>query len=72
MIQHGEGGARFSNPSGGTDSGVAQIGTRLSRPDQFDGCYDCALRDGSTCPEHPEGISSREMGPCEKWRQRNS
>ena len=31
MIQHGEGEARFSNPSGGTDSGVAQTGTRLSR-----------------------------------------
>jgi len=30
MIQHGEGEARFSNPSGGTDSVIA-TGTRLSR-----------------------------------------
>jgi hypothetical protein len=30
MTQHGKGGARFSNPSGGTDSVVA-TGTRLSR-----------------------------------------
>jgi hypothetical protein len=30
MTQHGKGEARFSNPSGGTDSVVAQTGTRLS------------------------------------------
>jgi len=69
MIQHGEGEARFST-SGGTASVVA-TGTLLPRPDQFDGCYDCALRDGNKCPEHSEGIPSREMGPCEVWKQRN-
>jgi hypothetical protein len=68
MTQHGEGEARFS--SGGTASVVA-TGTRLSRPDEFDGCYDCALRDGNKCPEHLEGIPSREMGPCEEWKPRN-
>jgi hypothetical protein len=30
MTQHGKGGARFSNPSGGTASDIA-TGTRLSR-----------------------------------------
>ena len=71
MIQHGEGGVRFSSDSGGTAVGEAD--TRLPRPDNYDGCWNCALRTGDTCPEFEKpfrGLSG--MGACRKWKLRSS
>jgi len=35
-------------------------------PSRYDGCYNCAERDGNICPEFPNGIKGD--GPCEKHR----
>ena len=70
MIQHGEGEARFSNTSGEAASGTV-TGTRLFRPDRFDGCWNCKKRYGDKCPKYPyglAGLSARDV--CEKWKIR--
>jgi len=67
MIQHGEGEARFSS---GDVSGAA-LGTRLFRPDRFDGCWNCKRRYGDKCPSYPYGLSGLSArNACEKWRIR--
>jgi hypothetical protein len=41
---------------------------RLSRPDRFDGCYNCAKRFGDKCKKYPHGIRGLSgMKPCEFW-----
>jgi len=70
MTQHGKGGVRFST-SGSTVLDTND--TRLSRPDQFDGCWDCALRQAKECDQYPggpRGISG--TGMCDKWKLRSS
>jgi len=63
MIQHGEGEARFSVPGGTANN----IGTRLPRPDRFDGCYNCKKRIQGTCPEHRETTRFKDDHPCKAW-----
>ena len=69
MIQHGEDEARFSTRSRGT--ATITVGARLPRPDKYDGCYNCILRDGNVCPEFPKGFKDlSSMGACENWKLR--
>ena len=64
-IQHGEGEARFSRTSGGTAS--IEVGTRLPRPDRFDGCYNCRKKILRACPEHRETTDFKNDAVCKNW-----
>lgn len=63
MTQHGEDSARFS--TGGTAS--IEVGTRLPRPDRFDGCYNCRKKILRVCPEHRETTDFKNDAVCKDW-----